>query len=217
MENSVQQSGNVSPFDALRQIDEQGNEFWSARKLQDLYGYNDWRNFESVIDNVRAAIRNVGLNPDLWVVEVTTLQKRGNRGAIQEVRDYHLARYACYLTAMNGDFHKPEIAAAQTYFYMKTREAETCNIQINPKDLCGIVAMAYKIDGILTSVEVRENAVKSKYAHAATDKLCKIFYRGRRDLETTLVRDHGEDRFAVRHRVQQEIPVEQLKMIEKGD
>jgi DNA-damage-inducible protein D len=203
----------VSPFDAIKQTDKDGREYWSARDLQDLYGYEKWQNFESVIDNVRAAIANIGQDPNYWVTDFSNPIISG-KGRKQEIKDYRLARYACYLTAMNGDSHKPEIAAAQTYFYVKTRESETRNIQVDPKDLCGIVAIAYKIDGMLTSREIMSNAIKSKFAHAAIDKLCKIFYRARRDLETALVRDHGEDRFAIRHRVQHEISVEQLKLIE---
>src|SRR5262249_39085194 len=42
----------------------------------------------------------------------------------REVKDYHLSRYGCYLTAMNGDPRKSAIAQAQTYFAIKTREAE---------------------------------------------------------------------------------------------
>lgn len=44
-------------------------------------------------------------------------------GSKQE--DYRLLRLGFYLTAMNGDPRKPEVAAAQSYFAIKTREAET--------------------------------------------------------------------------------------------
>ncbi|HIW98760.1 MAG TPA: hypothetical protein H9871_01310, partial [Candidatus Nesterenkonia stercoripullorum] len=47
----------------------------------------------------------------------------GTRGPAQQ--DYEMARFAAYLTAMNGDPRKPEIAAAMAYFAVQTHVAET--------------------------------------------------------------------------------------------
>lgn len=46
------------------------------------------------------------------------------KGAKREVKDYMLTRFACYLIAQNGDPKKEEIAFAQGYFALQTRQAE---------------------------------------------------------------------------------------------
>jgi hypothetical protein len=56
-------------------------------------------------------------------VQVSKVVDAGNLG-VQAREDFELSRFACYLVAMNGDPRKPEIAAAQAYFAIRTRQAE---------------------------------------------------------------------------------------------
>ena len=46
------------------------------------------------------------------------------KGAQRAVVDVHLTRYAAYMVAMSCDGRKSEVAAAKTYFAIRTREAE---------------------------------------------------------------------------------------------
>lgn len=111
-----------SPFDALRHEDERG-EFWWARELMTPLGYEQWRRFEETIDRARAAADNAEIDSSLAFSLVVKVADAGNLGE-QRYADYRLTRYAAYLVAMNGDPRKREIAAAQSYFAIKTREAE---------------------------------------------------------------------------------------------
>lgn len=140
----------TSPFDAIRQVTEDGQEFWSARELQKLLGYTKWERFEDAIERAKISCKITGQNPDEQFPDAGKPIISG-KGRTQEARDYHLSRFACYLVAMNGDPRKEEIAAAQTYFTVKTREAETAQLQVLPAS-----SLMKEWEGRLREVETLE-------------------------------------------------------------
>ncbi|MBO9200599.1 MULTISPECIES: DNA damage-inducible protein D [Niastella] len=98
-------------------------ECWSAREMKVLLGYNNWQNFEKVIDKAKEACRNAGEQVENHFTDVSNMVHIGS-GTEREVADIALTRYACYLVGQNGDSRKQEIAFAQTYFAVQTRRAE---------------------------------------------------------------------------------------------
>jgi DNA-damage-inducible protein D len=103
--------------------DEKGVEYWLARDLQPLLGYDEWRSFDNVINKAKIACEKAGgVIADHFVP--CTKQSRVGLGANREIDDVMLTRYACYLIAQNGDPRKEQIAFAQSYFAMQTRKQE---------------------------------------------------------------------------------------------
>ncbi|MBW4617452.1 MAG: DNA-damage-inducible protein [Desmonostoc vinosum HA7617-LM4] len=114
-----------SPFEQIKKVDEQGNEFWSATELLTLLGYQTWKRIKDTVERAKISARNSGIDPSHHLVDAVQMAQIGASQAFREVlKDYQLSRHGCYLVAMNGDPRKPEIAAAQNYFAFKTREAE---------------------------------------------------------------------------------------------
>jgi len=111
------------PFDAIRQIDEKGNEFWYARNLQEVLKYTQWRNFSKVIERAMLACKHSGFNIGDHFAEVSKMVEIGS-GAVKPAVDFKLTRYACYLIVQNGDPRKEVIALGQTYFAVQTQQAE---------------------------------------------------------------------------------------------
>ena len=121
-----------SPFDAIRRTREDGAEYWSARELMEAMKYDQWRNFETAIMKARVAAANQGHEAEHHIAGASKMVSVGS-GATRAVDDWHLTRFGAYLVMMNGDPRKPEIAAAQAYFAVKTREAEVA--QAAPREL----------------------------------------------------------------------------------
>lgn len=123
MDNEITISGANNGFEEIKEIDENGIEFWRARNLFPLLGYSRWEAFDEVIGRAARAAMNSGQTVEDHFRQLTKMVDIGSGGK-RAVKDWKLDRYACYLIAQNGDAKIPEIAKAQTYFAVQTRRQE---------------------------------------------------------------------------------------------
>ena len=112
-----------SIFEQIRQVDEQGNEYWGARQLAKALEYTDFRNFLSVIGKAKEACKNSGHTVEDHLVDFNEMVPIGS-GAKREMESVKLSRYACYLIVQNADPSKEIVATGQTYFAIQTRLQE---------------------------------------------------------------------------------------------
>lgn len=116
-------SDSYKNFEKIKKVDENEIEYWEARELMLILGYEKWEKAEEVIVRATRACMNSGEFVENHFHRMVKMVKIGS-DAVREIRDYKLDRYACYLVAQNGDSNKPEIALAQTYFAIQTRKQE---------------------------------------------------------------------------------------------
>ena len=116
-------------FDDIRH-EADGIEYWYARELMKLLDYVQWRNFDNAINKAMISCENNGNVAEDHFSRFNNTIEVGN-GALREVEDYMLTRYACYLIAENGDPRKEQIAFAQCYFAVQTRKQELIEERIS--------------------------------------------------------------------------------------
>jgi DNA-damage-inducible protein D len=71
----------TSPFDSVRHMDGE-REFWQARELSKILGYNRWENFENVIAKAKLACKYNGHDVDDHFREVTKVIKAKEPAAL---------------------------------------------------------------------------------------------------------------------------------------
>ena len=116
--------------DTIHNVPNSDVEFWYARELMPLLGYERWENFEKAIKRSMDSCETAGITVSDHFREVTKMVQLGS-GSQRSVKDYMLTRYACYLIAQNGDVKKEEIAFAQAYFAVQTRKQELIEERIS--------------------------------------------------------------------------------------
>ncbi|MDE3230647.1 MAG: DNA damage-inducible protein D [Chloroflexota bacterium] len=113
----------VSPFDAIKHVDADGAEYWSARELAKLLGYTEYGKFHGAITRAESACETSEHEVSDHFAHVSDMITVG-KGARRRVQDVRLSRYACYLIVQNADPEKPIVALGQTYFAVQTRRQE---------------------------------------------------------------------------------------------
>jgi hypothetical protein len=113
----------IDAFEACANRTPSGEEFWYARDLQILLEYRRWESFADVLRRAMMSCQQAGHNPHDHFRQATKMVTVGS-GAEREIDDVMMDRYACYLTAQNGDPKKRAVAFAQTYFAIQTRRQE---------------------------------------------------------------------------------------------
>jgi len=115
-------------FQRIRQVDDDGVEFWSARDLMPILEYAKWQNFKIVLAKAQIACENSGNDPSDHFTDASKMVAIGS-DAKREVEDMHLSRYACYLVVQNADPSKEVVALGQTYFAVQTRRQEVSDTE----------------------------------------------------------------------------------------
>ena len=85
---------NNSIFENIKHIDENGNEYWLARELQNVLDYKEWRKFSIVLEKAKISCQISNLNIEDHFVGADKMVVKQKK-----IEDYKLSRYACYLIA----------------------------------------------------------------------------------------------------------------------
>ena len=105
-----------SPFDAIKETDNEGREWWNSRKLSRLMGYQKYWNFERLMEKVAIFLtQEKKLDLKDHMVEIEEMAQLNN-GGWRQVKSIKLSRTACVAIALNADQKKPIVKAAKDFF-----------------------------------------------------------------------------------------------------
>ena len=105
-----------SPFDAIKETDNEGREWWNSRKLSRLMGYQKYWNFERLMEKVAIFLtQEKKLDLKDHMVEIEEMAQLNNGGR-RQVKSIKLSRTACVAIALNTKQKKPIVKAAKDFF-----------------------------------------------------------------------------------------------------
>ena len=189
------QTATTSPFDQIKQVRADGSEFWSARDLMPMLGYEKWERFADAVERAIVSMEAQGHDA---TVEASRLREPFGRTR-QMGENFHLSRFACYLVAMNGDPRKAEVAAAQAYFAIKTREAEVApareltfeemTLKVITESQSRIKALEQKVESDAPKVDLAERYLTAPGNARLVREVAKAIGWKERDLRAFLIEE----------------------------
>lgn len=159
-------------FESIKRVNAHGAEYWKARDLAPLLGYARWQRFAGAINRAGQAMRTNGdiVEDHVAAADYEVISGKGGRRVFP---DYDLSRYACYAIAQNGDVRKAEIAAAQQYFIVSTRENEVRHLAEQHE-----ARVELRVRTIENNKKLAEAAVTSGVQSASFGRFQNAGYRG---------------------------------------
>ena len=113
-----------SPFEAIKETDAEGREWWNSRKLARLLGYLKYWNFERLMDKVATFLQQEkGLDLKEHMVEIEEMAQLGS-GTTRQVKSFMLSRTACLAISINADQKKPVVKTAREFFMSNMSSTE---------------------------------------------------------------------------------------------
>ncbi len=113
-----------SPFEAIRQVDSDGREWWSSRQLAKTLGYTKYWNFERLVEKTISALQiEKGLQMADICQEIEEIAQLGN-DTYRKVKTLLLSRVACLAIVVNADKKKGMVPVAIDYFRDTASSAE---------------------------------------------------------------------------------------------
>ncbi|MPM20761.1 hypothetical protein SDC9_67197 [bioreactor metagenome] len=116
MSDEIIKSGDTLSFEDFK--NQNGITFWWASDLMMMLGYPNMKSFEKVISRATKALMSLDIPHYENIIPANNIVKD------ELITDFKLTRFACYITVMNGDPKKQQVAEAQAYFATQTRQFE---------------------------------------------------------------------------------------------
>lgn len=150
-------NGSLS-FEDFKNHDENGIVYWWASDLMKMLGYPSMQSFMSVLGRTTKAF--ISLNIDYFKNIIQENRVIND----EQIQDFRMTRFACYMAVMNGDPKKKEVAFAQAYFAEQTKKFED------------IVSNKSEFDRVLIREEIKDGnkSLSSVAEHSGIEDYAKF-------------------------------------------
>jgi hypothetical protein len=111
---------------SIRQMDEDGEEYYSAREACDFFGYISWQAFNQALARAKVAMKKQGIDIAKHFVPSFKMSHTGlGRSTKRRIDDYRLSRTAFLMVTINADPTNAVVSIGQAYVAVRAARHQT--------------------------------------------------------------------------------------------